>query len=138
MRATALLFAAALTSCNQAAERPDICSPVPSFEVRMNASLKAVDETQPPLVRREAARMVAEFCLSQNSRQLAGSTDDAATVARAVVEKCRAEIEAFAGVVNSPGDPLAVRSLAVIRERFTEEALALTVEARAGGCQPIP
>lgn len=135
MRSTALALASlALAGCG--AERAAICSAVPSADMRLHASAMTVDETQPMDVRHAGARMVADFCVSQNSRQLAGASDRAETVARAVVEKCRAEIEAFAGL--GAESPPVLAALPVIRDRFTEQALALTVEARAGNCEPIP
>lgn len=135
MRSTAIALAGlSLAGCGS--ERADICSAVPSADMRLHASAMAADEAQPMNVRHAGARMVADFCLSQNSRQLARASDRAETVARAVVEKCRAEIEAFAGL--GAETPPVLAALPLFRDRFTEQALALTVEARAGGCKPIP
>lgn len=90
----------------------------------------------------------AEACLHRNAYRLASSTDEAETVARAVVQACENAVERAvsyrrSGAFASGSDlPLSERvsvgdeAEAAARRSWTEFALLKVVEGRAGKCKP--
>lgn len=91
----------------------------------------------------------AERCLHRNAYRLHTSTDEADTVARAVVQACGSAVEravsyrrAQAFVGEPQGTPVAERvkvgdaAEAAARRSWSELAVMKVVEGRAGRCKP--
>lgn len=136
-------MAVALASCSQAGDSkictPIIEPPVPNDPVAM---VKERDTL-------EWSISNAERCLHRHAYRLAPSTDEAETVARAVVQACENSVERAVSYRRAQafgGEPsgtllderfrLGDEAEAAARRSWTEFALMKVVEGRAGKCRP--
>ena len=126
----------------------DICTPLPTVEARMQASVVANAPGSNPSERVFASITVAEFCIQQTARQFASSGDRADVVADAVVAHCREDVSRVVAAQQaadrasnntSPVVSASTGRVTTLEARsFTEMrqlALARVVEARASHCK---
>lgn len=140
------IVATSLAGCSL--ERGDICTPLATPEARSNAETQAAAAGTDPSVRVFAAMAVKSSCLQITARRFALAPDAADVVADAVVAHCSVAIsrEALAQQQadrhnnnTSPVFSFRTGGETTLEARaFAEakaDALAATVEARAGNCR---